>query len=74
MSLAIHRLPGVELRHARQAFAGFRLLGVEVDDFLVAPLEGEEDGVGGEDVEVGVQFLRAISSVPVSANRFEGRT
>lgn len=31
--------------------------GVEVDYLLRVLLEGEDDGVGGEDGEVGVQFL-----------------
>lgn len=33
------------------------LCGVEVDDFLRGMLEGEDDGVGWEDGEVGVEFL-----------------
>lgn len=37
---------------------------VEVDDFLVGVLEGEDDGVGGESCELGVELLREdISSV-----------
>jgi hypothetical protein len=33
--------------------------GIEVDDFLRCALEGEDDGVRGEDGEVGVIFLEA---------------
>ena len=37
--------------------AGGVLGGVEVDDFLLGVFEGEDDGVGWEDGEVGVEFL-----------------
>ena len=52
LALAIEHVLGVELGHARDGRAV--RAGVEVDDFRVGVLEGEDDGVGGEGGEVWV--------------------
>lgn len=48
---------GVEFGHAGDACIAGGLGGVEVDYFLGGFLEGEDDGVGWEGGEVGVEFL-----------------
>lgn len=55
MALAIDDALAVEFRDAWDGRAGGAR--VEVDNFLVGVLEGEDDRVGGEDGKVGVEFL-----------------
>jgi hypothetical protein len=57
-TLAVDDALGVELGHAGDAGIAGGLRGVEVDYFLRGFLEGEDDRVGWEGGEVGVQFLR----------------
>lgn len=54
-ALAIDNALAVELRNARDGRG--RRARVEIDDLLVRVLEGEDDGVGREDGEGGVEFL-----------------
>lgn len=56
-ALAVNYTLGVELGHTGDAGIAGRLCGVEVDYFLGGFLEGEDDGVGWEGGEVGVEFL-----------------
>jgi len=55
--LAVDDALAVELRRAGDALSCWALSGVEVDDLGAGVLEGEDDGVGGEDGEVRVEFL-----------------
>lgn len=57
MAFAIDGSARVEFGCAGNACLAFFLRGVEVDYFDFVVFEGEEDGVGGEDGEVGVEFL-----------------
>lgn len=59
-TLAIEYAAGVEFGDARDVGAGGGLCGVEVDDFLGVVFEGEDDGVGREGGEVGVEFLALL--------------
>ena len=54
-SLAVDDPSGVEFGDAGDGSRG--LGGVEVDDFLGGLFEGEDDWVGWEDSEVGMEFL-----------------
>lgn len=54
-ALAVDDAAGVELGDAGDGDGVGA--GVEVDDVEVGFLEGEDDAVGGEDLEVGVEFL-----------------
>lgn len=56
-AFAVEDACAVELGHVGDGGARVMLCGVEVDDFLRGMLEGEDDGVGWEDGEVGVEFL-----------------
>ena len=61
LALAVEDVLGVELG---DAFDGLGIAArVEVDDFLVRVLEGEDDGVGWEGCEGWVQFLRVVLEV-----------
>jgi hypothetical protein len=53
--LAVDDAAGVKCGDARDRVRGLR--GVEVDYFLRGLFEGENDGIGREDGEVGVEFL-----------------
>jgi len=54
-ALAVEHMLGVEIGDAGD---GGRVgAGVEVDDFGVGVFEGEDDGIGGEGGEGGVEFL-----------------
>lgn len=55
--LAVHDSPAVQLRHAGDAGPLCGLRGVEVYDLWRCGFEGQDDGVGWEDGEVGVEFL-----------------
>ena len=57
-ALAVDDAARVELGHPRDRLrAG---TAVEVDDVLVRVLEGQDDGVGGKDGEVGVQLVEEV--------------
>jgi hypothetical protein len=58
-ALAVDDAFGVEFGDARDGGCGLR--GVEVDYFLAGAFEGEDDGVGGEDGEFGMEFLGRVS-------------
>ena len=57
MAFAIDCSAWVELRRSWDAGLSFLLRGVEVNYFLFVMFEGKEDRVGGEDGEVGMEFL-----------------
>jgi hypothetical protein len=58
-ALAVDDAFGVEFGDAGDGGCG--LGGVEVDYFLAGAFEGEDDWVGGEDGELGVEFLGRVS-------------
>jgi len=64
-ALAVDDALGVELGYAGDAGIAGGLRGVEVDYFLGGFLEGEDDGVGWEGGEVGVQFLSRFVSLHI---------
>jgi hypothetical protein len=57
LALAVDDAARVELGDAGDGLG--RGAGVEVDDILVRVLEGEDDGVGGEDGEAWMELLGA---------------
>ena len=60
MAFAVDDARAVEVRDARDGGAGGGLRGVEVDDGGGGAFEGEDDGVGREDGERGVEFLSIV--------------
>lgn len=62
-ALAVDDAFGVQRGDAGDAGVGGRLRGVEVDYFLGGLFEGQDDGVGGEGGEVGVEFLGGVLEV-----------
>lgn len=57
-ALAVDDAGGVEFGDAGDGNGGGA--GVKVDYVEVGVLEGEDDAVGGEDLEVGVEFLGCV--------------
>ena len=56
LALAVYDARGVELGDTGDCRAGEGARD-EVDDFLICVLEREDDGVGGEGLEVGIELL-----------------
>lgn len=74
MTLAIYDALAVELRNTRDSLAGGILGGIKVYYFEGGALEGEDDGVGGENGEVGMEFLKLSAKDIYRKERRDTRT